>query len=221
VRSLYVFALVGQAATPFSAAGHRIEFIEVEGVYAAVERIRRAPAVSEGALRAQHQVVAQIAERQAAVLPVRFGALVDAGELGGVVSQRREAIRDALALVRGRRQMTARLRAMDMASPTPVGPASHAAVTGTGYLESRRAAAAPPMPAAMAGFATAVRTWVVAARTEGSRGRVLATIYHLVEGADVEAYMAAAVQVQREMNDGVVTVSGPWAPFAFAPDVWP
>ncbi len=220
MKNLYVFALVEQAAAPFSATGHRIEFVEVEGVYAAVERIRRAPAVTEDALRAQHEVVEQIANRVTAVLPARFGALVDDRELGAVVFQRRTAIREALALVLGRRQMTARLFAVDAAAPAAAEPVRSRVVSGTEYLEGRQAAASPPLPAALAGLASAVRSYVVAERAEGSRGRVLSTLYHLIDEADVEAYKAAAASVKRGVHDSTLTISGPWAPFAFGPDLW-
>ena len=219
MKNLYVFALVEQAPAPFSAAGHRIEFVEVEGVYAAVERIRRAPAVTEDALRAQHEVVEHIANRVRAILPARFGALVDERELGAVVFQRRTGIREALALVLGRRQMTARLLAVD-AAPAVADSVPSRVVSGTEYLEGRRAAASPPLGTALAGLASAVRSYVVAERAEGSRGRVLSTVYHLIDQRDEEAYRAAAAPVQRGTHDSTLTISGPWAPFAFGPDLW-
>ena len=221
MKNLYVFALVEQAATPFSSAGHRVEFIEVESVYAAVERRRQAPALSEGALRAQHEVVAQLADRVPAVLPARFGAFVDAGELGALVSRRRDAILASLALVRGRRQMTMRLLAADVPTLLAAMRITPGDGTGTTYLESRRAAAAAlPIPGALADMSAAVRAYVVAERAEAGRGRVLASLYHLVEAADVASYKAAAARVQRGTEDGGLTVTGPWAPYAFAPDMW-
>jgi len=63
VSGLYVFGLAGQKAASFVAAGHRIEFVKADDVYAAIERVSRPPAVSEETLRKQHEVVAHIAGR--------------------------------------------------------------------------------------------------------------------------------------------------------------
>jgi hypothetical protein len=97
MSGLYVFGLSGQKAATFVAAGHRIEFVKADDVYAAVERVSRPPAVSEETLRKQHEVVAHIAGRVEALLPARFGAFVDARELRAVVAGRRHAILEALA----------------------------------------------------------------------------------------------------------------------------
>ena len=124
MSTLYVFALAAGKAGPFSAAGHRIEFVKADAVYAAVERLDERPAVSEAALRTQHDIVARIAAKVDAILPARFGSLVDVEELERVVALRREAIRDALDLVRGRVQMTVRLFDAE-APPVPAGPRGH------------------------------------------------------------------------------------------------
>lgn len=221
MRGLYVFALAGQAPARFVAAGHRIEFVKTGDVYAAVERVSRPPVVSEEALRMQHAVVAQIAGRVEAVLPARFGAFVDARELGAVVAERREAILEALALVQGRRQMTVRLLGPESRTRDSAAPIRTRAATGTEYLESRREAAAPqPMPAALCAVADAVRSFVFAERVDAGRGRVTATLYHLVNTNQVEHYKDALAPVHSQIDDLALTVSGPWPPFAFTPDLW-
>ncbi len=131
-----MFALAAGKAGTFSAAGHRIEFVKADAVYAAVERLDERPAVSEAALRAQHDIVARIAAKVDAILPARFGSLVDVEELERVVALRREAIRDALDLVRGRVQMTVRL--FDAEAAVPLAHAATAARSGTEYLQARR-----------------------------------------------------------------------------------
>jgi hypothetical protein len=220
VNGLYVFALAGEEAAPFLAAGHRVETVRIGDVYAAVERVSQAPSVSEEALRTQHEVVTQVASRVAAVLPARFGAFVGRRELRALVRQRRQTILEALTLVRHRSQMTVRLLGPEPAEvpATREGPRP---TTGTGYLESRRDLhGAREMPAALGAVAGVVRDFVVAERTEAGRGRVIATLYHLVDTDKVHDYENAIAPARAQAGDVPLTVSGPWPPFAFAPDIW-
>jgi hypothetical protein len=218
VSGLYVFGLAGQTAAPFVAAGHRIEFVRADDVYAAVERVSRPPALSEETLRKQHEVVAHIAGRVEALLPARFGAFVDARELRDLVAGRRDAILEALALVQGRTQMTARLLGPEV--PVAV-PGETRATTGTEYLANRRATvASPPMPAALCAVADTVRGIVVTERSEAGRGRVIATLYHLLDRALVADYKAALATIPPLTGDLALSVTGPWPAFAFAPDLW-
>jgi len=222
MSDLYVFALAEQKARSFTAAGHRIEFVEASGVFAAVERSAVRPAVSEAALRTQHEVVGCIAHRLDAVLPARFGALVDLRELEAIVSRRRHAILEALALVRGRGQMTVRLFDADVRGVSAAPPAGGSAATGTEYLRARgRAATGRSLPEEAASIAAAVRGITAAERIEAGHGRVSATLYHLVDRTAVDAYAAALAPFRSGSGGRAVTISGPWAPFAFAPELWP
>jgi hypothetical protein len=220
MRTLNVFALAGEAAEPFEEAGHRIEFVTCAGLYAAVERIDDRPAVSEAALRAQHDIVAQIASRVDALLPARFGSVVDLDELTRLVTRRRDAIGQALELVRGRVQMTVRL--FSAAGPSESGTPSvpPEPVSGTAYLQQRSRAAAPVLPAGVAAIAAAVRGLVVAERAEPGHGRIAATVYHLVERGAVGPYQQALDPSRMGLLSDTIAVSGPWPPFAFAPDIW-
>jgi hypothetical protein len=222
MSSLYVFALADRKARPFRAAGHRIEFVSVDDVYAAVERVDERPAVSEAALRTQHEIVARIAAKVDAMLPARFGSLVDVQELERVVALRRDAIRDAFDLVRGRDQMTVRLfDAGVRAAPPSVVRAGTDAATGTDYLQKRRQAA--PMrarPPTVAAITAAVRDIVAAERFEPGEGRVAATVYHLIERAAVDQYTKRLTGLQSTLEPEALRVSGPWPPFAFVPELW-
>jgi gas vesicle protein GvpL/GvpF len=219
VSRWYVFALTGQAASPFVAAGHRVEFVKSGGIYAAIERIAEPPTVSEDALRSQHEAIDAIAGTVDALLPARFGAFVEPHELDALVLQRRDAIAEALSLVKGRRQMSVRL----------LGPGGHEqassatrrpyAATGTTYLEGRREAVLR-MPELLAAAAAAVRSMVAAERLEAGRGRIGATLYHLIATNSVASYRQALAPIQAAGDTRALTVSGPWAPFAFAPDLW-
>jgi gas vesicle protein GvpL/GvpF len=221
MTTLNVLALTGEAAEPFVEAGHRIEFVTCDTLYAAVERVEGRPALSEEALRTQHAIVAQIARRVEAVLPARFGSVVDADELARLVARRREAIAQAIDLVRGRVQMTVRLFTTSARAAAPVQPPDGGRVSGTAYLQERRSAAAPVLPAEVGEISAAVRHLVVRERAEPGQGHVAATVYHLVDRAKIEPYAAAIEAVRPQVGNDTLTVSGPWPPFAFTPELWP
>ena len=217
MNGLYVFALAGDRCEPFERAGHVIEIVRTGTVYAAVERVNRPPTVSEQALRDQHQVIAHLHAKLDALLPARFGAIVDTRELESLVAQRRDAIAEALQLVRGRSQMTIRLLGGEAAQAVPPAPAASRAASGTDYLESRRALLSA-IPSALSAASEAVRSLAVLERFETGRGSTAATLYHLIERNQVQIYRDLLASVAS--GDGKLTVSGPWAPFAFTPDLW-
>ena len=206
---VYVVALTGHGSPSLSVQGHRIEFIEVDGVFAAIERRSAAPAISEAELRSQHDVVTAIFSQRDDLLPVRFGAWIDRHELAAVVSRQKGAILDALQLVRGRVQMTIRFHATRRdRSP------GDRAESGTEYLRARRDAEdwvpdeAAAVRRAVHGFVVAERVSAVSERTAG--------LYHLSPRDVVTAYRDAT----RPFEPSVAVVTGPWPPFAFAPDPW-
>lgn len=220
MSTVYVFALTSEGAAPFQHHGHRIEFIDVGGLYAAVEGVAERPAVSEAALRAQHDIVTRIAGKVDAVLPARFGAVLEKDELEHLVTLRKSAIRDALELVAGRVQMTLRTFADDggIAQPRDVSPLPQSPVSsGTAYLQQRRDASAvgavtgPALEAA-----AAAREFVVSERLHCGQGRVQWAMYHLIDRDAIERYKAAVAPFE----SATLAVSGPWPPFAFAPDLW-
>jgi hypothetical protein len=215
MSALYVYALSGRSAAPFAVHGHRIEFVECGNVHAAVERSAERPAVSEAALRIQHEIVIRISAAVDDALPVRFGARVEEEELGQLVAMRRDVIQRALDLVRGRVQMTVRIRGQEVPEDRAASP-TIAAATGTAYLEARRAAAARPLtPMAMA-VAAAVRHLAVSEKGDGPANRTSITMYHLIDKHRVGDYNDALSALQST----TLAVSGPWPAFAFAPDLW-
>jgi len=151
------------------------------------------------------------------LLPARFGAFVDERELEEILAIRRDVIQEALDLVHGRVQMTIRIRESAPAARRPDVAGSGAATTGTAYLEARRAAAVHTVPPGAASMTVPVRHLVAAERSENRHGQSAASIYHLIERRHVNQYRAALSTVQ----SSIITVSGPWPPFAFAPDLWP
>ena len=215
MSGLYVYALTRGPLEPFDFQGRRVECLDVAGLSAVVERVVERPKVSEASLREQHDVLMRLSAALDALLPARFGAFVDEAELAQLLDARRGVIQQALDLVSGRVQMTVRLREDTVAPGQPVATPA-AVVSGTAYLEGRRAAAARPLPSAAAEVSAAVAHLVVAERSDRSQGRNAASLYHLVARGDVRQYTAALSSF--ESPD--LTVSGPWPPFAFAPDLW-
>src|SRR5687768_15778171 len=139
--SHYVYALLAEAPRGDAGAGLEAEplrFVPVGGVLVAVGDMAAPPAVSPHTLRAHDQVVRRLAAAVDAILPVRFGTLLD-GEsaLADAIAGRAPRLRQALALVAGREQMT--LRVFGEAAPTEeVAPAAGDLGPGARYLERRR-----------------------------------------------------------------------------------
>jgi hypothetical protein len=163
-------------------------------------------------------VVVELGRRCEAILPVRFGAWIEPAELERLVEAREPIIRRALKHVRHREQMTVRIFGED---ERPVMPAP-AAVTGTAYLESRRAATTPRLTPLATAIRTAVVGLAVEERIDAGRGRLQLALHHLVDRGRSDDYEArVAGVISRSQTADTVVVSGPWPPFAFAPELWP
>lgn len=225
MSNVYVFALVerppastGTAASrPLRIAGHRIEFVAVGGIYAAVERAKAQPALSEESLRDQHRVVVELGRRCDAILPARFGGWIESGDLEGLVEARAPILQRALDTVRNKEQMTVRIFTNDErpAAPLPAGS------TGTAYLEALKAAKAPKMTPLAASIRTAVQPLAGGEHIDAGRGRLQVALHHLVDRGRSTDYEARVAEVVARLRPAAsVAVSGPWPPFAFAPDLW-
>jgi len=222
---VYVLALTSHHRPPITIDGRRIEFVRVENVCAAIERRDAPPAVSEAELRSQHDIVTAIFNQTDELLPVRFGAWIDKQELSNVLARQQTAIVEALGLVRGRVQMTIRFPGSRLAARTDQQSRHHSG-PGTAYLQSRRNTE-QGMPDEAAALTGAVRDLIVAERVSpGSQARAgsvdsarlqqIPALYHLISREAVTAY----ITVTLPFRSATVTVTGPWPPFAFAPDPW-
>jgi hypothetical protein len=183
------------------ALGEPVRTEKVGNLFALVGEVPQAPAISADALRAHDAAVRRIAEACEAFLPARFGSVSES--LAGLEG-REAALLDALALVRGREQMTLRVYG---SAPAPVRS------SGTAYLESLREADAlhelDPLRAALREIVRAER--MEAHRTEGLR----ASLYHLVDRGTAPSYLRAVESVPLAMK---VAPSGPWPAWSFAPE---
>jgi len=211
--TLYVYALLSDTRRELSLPDARMELVRFGNIAAVVEPRRTRPAATERALRKQHRIVQELHEVADAILPVRFGALVERGELGRIIDLRRGALLSALRHVRGKVQMTLRVfgPATDEPRMTALGG------TGTDYLKARAAATRPVLSPAAEDVQQAVRALITAERVDPGRGALRCSIHHLVGRARVDDYQAR-VNTLIESTPELV-LSGPWPPFAFTPDL--
>lgn len=208
--TLYVLALGDGPVMPWEEDdGRRIESILLEDIYVIGERRAEAPAVNEVELQRQHAIVLRIADAIPAVLPARFGSLLDEGELSAILRERKALISTALDHVRDRVQMTLRIAGA-------VGPAAQGApASGTAYLQRRRGELVPGLPARVEHVFRDLRAFILDERRKPIEREIL-TIYHLVARSDVKDYQDAV----NEARVAGVAMSGPWPAFAFAPDLF-
>jgi len=180
-----------------------VDAVAVKSVAAIVQRRTSAPPVTEEALRAQAEALSKLEARGLSFLPVRFGTVVrDEAELKQLVAPIAKALADALALTRGRRQMTVRVRGMRPKAPRTSGRAFLAA-----RARDARVPEADPVRKAVARL-------IAAEETGPARGPYAGAVHHLVDAANIERYIAAVTDLQRR-SPGRFVLSGPMPPFAF------
>lgn len=251
----YVFALVDAmpSGRPGTGLAGVLTIRKLAGAFAVVERRADVPPMEFGSLQKHQEVVARLASRVPAILPVRFGTLLESEELDDAVRDRDDEMVEAFDAVRGRVQFTWRravrgARREAEAARREVGGASGAAeaarreaggarraaqpaigevrgeesvtalaASGTEYLRGIARAARPSPPAAYRALGQALGAFVVAQRYQAETGIVPEAVYHLVERTHVNRYRTAAGALAASSPPLVMT--GPWAPFAFAPEI--
>lgn len=226
----YLYAILGGPPASPPGAGMRgepLRIVECGGVWAAAGEMDDAPTATPETLRGHDAVVRRLATLTDAVLPARFGALAsDDRDLCERIARAPGAVREALARVAGREQMILRVYAAAPATaPAPdAAPRATAAAgdagPGTRYLaaraEVRRAAAdvaeLAPLRAVFARFVADERI------ERHDTPPLMASVYHLVPRGAARDYQAAVEEAARPLPDVRVTVTGPWAAYAFAPE---
>jgi Gas vesicle synthesis protein GvpL/GvpF len=215
-ETLYVHALLDARIPVPRIRRHAIEIVEVDRLFAAVERIAMAPDISEAALREQHRIVVRLGAAADAILPVRFGTLIDWEELQRIAARRRTVLRTALRRVRGRQQMTVRVF-----GPVSARGDAAPAATGTDYLLARAASSRPFLSSVARAVRRAVRPLVTLERLDPGRGGVQTTMHHLIRRESVRRYIELVDAAVADADSPLkVAVTGPFPPFAFAPDLW-
>jgi hypothetical protein len=244
--SLCVYAIVRRPLgrrVVINANGAKVRSVSAGAASAVVAECRGPLLPTVRALRGHDAVVRRIARVAPAVLPVRFGALVDSDRsLVTLLDAWSEDLQKALTLVDGHCQMTLRLfaRAGAAAAPALSGPvgeakagdeadgadqAHEAARThpGTKYLTRRAQAhafaqSAPelePLRQALAPIVTAER---IARHGRHDQGSLVLTACHLIPRSAVTTYRRLLRRHAAALQYRAV-VSGPWPPYAFVPEL--
>jgi hypothetical protein len=89
--------------------------------------------------------------------------------------------------------------------------------SGAAYLQRRRAVYA--IPGELDPVREAVSRFVAEERVAPGRAGVRITLFHLVERDRIARYKEAVEHSITAAPPGSVTVTGPWPPFAFAPEL--
>jgi hypothetical protein len=176
------------------------------------------PTADAGTLKKQDAVVRRLAGLFTALLPVRFGeSAADEAAVAAKIAPRESELTKALELVRGCVQMT--LRVFGEADPAPE-PATATGGPGARYLEARRQeqAALRSLPE-IGPLSLALRPLLRAERIERhAAGPLLGTAYHLVPREGTAAYLAAVEEARGRIGGRRLAATGPWPPYAFAPE---
>ena len=217
----YVFALVEDLPSPRAGAGLRgpLAARRVPGGVAIVERRADVPPIELGTLRKHERVVARLADAARAILPVRFGTLLEMDEIEEALAAREEELAEAFDLVRGRVQFTwrrrpARARAV-RAGGADARRTTETAPSGTEYL--RRAAARAAPPPVFRAVRDRLRPLVARERYQAATPSLPDSLYHLVDRGNLERYSLLARTLASRTP--ALRVTGPFAPFAFAPEL--
>lgn len=224
MSGLYVYALLEEPSEGWAGAGVREEPLRLvtrDGIVVAVGEVDRAPVADAEHVRRQDAVIRRLAAAAEAILPARFGTLVgDEAELAETLAARGPGLRRALALVRGREQMTLRVYAEappgEARGDVAAGSASPAGA-GTRYLEARRARHGD-LRSTLAPLRERLGDLVHAERMEAhAAAPLLASVYHLIPRRASDRYQAAVAGAGLTLPVRV-RASGPWAPYAFGGD---
>jgi Gas vesicle synthesis protein GvpL/GvpF len=234
--SLRVYAIVGRplgrrlVMSGLGVRGAKVRSVSAGATSAVVAECKGPLSPTARALRGHDTVVRRIARVAPAVLPVRFGTLVDSDRsLVALLEAWSEDLQKALALVDRHSQMTLRLFAL-AGTPAPSeqsGPGEEAdeadeaaAHPGTSYLTRRARAhaiaqSAPELEPLRDTFASIVAAERI---VRHDHGPLVLTAYHLIPRSSVTTYRRLLQRHAAALPYRAV-LSGPWPPYAFVPEL--
>jgi len=218
---VYLYALLSAAPSCEAGVGvcaERLRVVAADGLVALVGDVAEPPEPTAVILRAQDAVLRRLALAVEAVLPVRFGTLVDDDTaLAESLAGRRPQLARALGRVAGCEQMTLRVWG-ESAPAAPVAELDGG--PGTRYLAGRRQAQAwarrvPELDPVRGQLEALVRE----ERAERhDRPPLLATVQHLIRRGTGARYIEAIDAARAALRPWRVSVTGPWPAYAFAED---
>jgi len=212
---LYVYALAeAPVASRLRILGRPLRTLRAGGLAAIVDGRDWQPSGEVHALQEQHEILVRLARRVPALLPVRFGSRLEEARLRAVLSEHETVITAALDHVRDCCQMTLRL----IGPPDVTTPSDVRTDGGAAYLRSRRARLVH-RPAEVHAVGEALGTLVRDERVESGHAGIRATVFHLVPRERIETYRTRALVLQQALAPVRLTITGPWPPFAFAPQL--
>lgn len=211
----YVFALIDRPPSRSVGAGISgpLSLRTLAGAFAVVERRADVPPVAFGTLKRHQAVMSRLARMVPAILPVRFGTLLDGPALDEALAERDADVAEAFDLVRDRVQFTWRAgrRGPRRAKSQPP------VASGTQYLRRAARQANPPPPAVFRPLRSTLAPLAVRQRYQPGTDNVPESLYHLVGKDDVRRYKETAASLAPA--PALLVMSGPFPPFAFAPEL--
>jgi hypothetical protein len=222
VSGLHAYAVVARAPARLGAglASERLRAVVIGRLVVIAGELRAPPPLTARSLRGHDDVVRRVSERADAVLPCRFGPLLeDERALAAALAPREAELLAAVERVRGCEQMTVRVfdgaRRPRAARPTAVRGGEGA---GARYLASRARVLAREIGAVDALHAALSPIARDEAVETHDKPPLLATLHHLVARGAGEAYRAAILGAP--LAAGLrAAVAGPAPPYAFSSGV--
>jgi Gas vesicle synthesis protein GvpL/GvpF len=230
---LCVYAIVGRRPSrrTFTRANlARMRLVTAGPLSAVVAECHAKTPLTARALRAHDTVVRRVARVAPAILPARFGTIVESeSSVVGLIERWSVDLCQALALVEGREQMTLRLFA-------GVGTAAESAAScgtrrpgveevadaehpGTSYLLRRALEQAVPAAPELERLRDILAPIVTAERiVRHDHGPLILTAYHLIPRGGAATYRRRLRRYAAEPGSRVAA-SGPWPPYGFVPEL--
>lgn len=214
---LYGFALDGPRAIRHGAWREPLRLARLRRLVLIFGELEAKPALSASSLRAQDRFAKKLFSALDPFLPARFGSFFSSTiELRAAVERNAAALGQALRFVRGAVQMNVRVFGEAAARPKPT---SSSGGPGARYLTQLRDQRAweTQLPE-LEPLRTALGALLRGERCQrADRPPLVGSAYQLIARDALKPYRAAIKRASPELGVDL-EVSGPFAPFAFAPE---
>ena len=224
---LYAYCLVEELDTldapvrGIEGAAVRLLKIDEFGVLVSDGEPNAFPLTKESAI-AHATVVSSVLDKTTS-LPFRFGTVISEQQLRHYVTTYKPALEKSFAHVRGCVEMDLKI-IWQRSNPDPDQPAEKEQGPGTAFLEKKRrellgderqvAQTTELSNLLRKQLGSLIRDEHIELRP--SKTGVLATVFHLVETADVQKYQEKVQEIRNNRPELKIRLSGPWPPYSFA-----